>query len=112
MPEVAKTVQKMLSRPAIAVVPAKAGSQGGTLGRLPCSSQSLPLAKAGGSLWAPAFAGATVFASDRVELPGDVVGDAPEIADIGLANERIGASLVPPVEEVDVLAPRQGGRSV
>ena len=41
--------------------------------------------------------------SDRVELPGDVVGDAPEIADVGLADERIGAALVPPIEQVDVL---------
>ena len=29
-----------------------------------------------------------------------------------MADERIGASLVPPIEKVDILAPRQGGRSV
>jgi hypothetical protein len=46
--------------------------------------------------------------SDRVELPGYVVGDAPEIADVGLADERVGAALVPPVEEIDVLPARQG----
>ena len=50
--------------------------------------------------------------SDGVELPGDVVGDAPEIADVGLADERIGAPLVPPVEQVDILAACEGGRDV
>src|SRR5215472_8298076 len=50
--------------------------------------------------------------SDRVELPGDVVGDAPEIAGIGLSDERVSTPLVPPVQQVDVLTARQRGRDV
>src|SRR5258708_664452 len=50
--------------------------------------------------------------SDRVELPGDVVGDTPKIADIGLPDESIGASLVAPVQQVDVLTTIEGRRNV
>src|SRR5215472_6576364 len=50
--------------------------------------------------------------SDRVELPGHVVGNAPEIARIGLSDERVCAPLVPPVEQIDVLTTRQSGRDV
>src|SRR5215472_18713100 len=50
--------------------------------------------------------------SDRVELPGHVVGDAPEIAGIGLSDERVSSPLVPPVQQVDVLTARQRGRDV
>ena len=46
--------------------------------------------------------------SDRVELPGDVVGDAPEIADIGLPDEDVGSPLMPPVKQVDVLPAVEG----
>ncbi len=47
--------------------------------------------------------------SDRVELPGDIVRNSPEIADIGLADECVGAALMPPVKQVDVLSASQGG---
>src|SRR5205807_1699892 len=50
--------------------------------------------------------------SDRVELPGDVVGDAPQPADIGLADQRVGMPLMPPVEQVDILAAAVGGLDV
>jgi len=36
--------------------------------------------------------------SDRVELPGDVVGNSPKIADFGLPDEGVGPPLVPPVQ--------------
>src|SRR4051812_31251238 len=40
---------------------------------------------------------------NRPQLPSDVVGDAPEIANIGLPDEGIGAAQVAPVQQVDVL---------
>src|SRR4051794_31645988 len=42
---------------------------------------------------------------NRPQLPGDIVGDAPEIADIGLPDERIGAALIAPIEYADILPP-------
>jgi|SRR6516162_3473064 len=43
-------------------------------------------------------AGLAANYSDGIQLPGDVVGDPPEIADVGLADERIGAPLMPPIQ--------------
>src|SRR5215472_13333984 len=50
--------------------------------------------------------------SDRVELPGDVVSDVPEIAGIGLTDERVSAPLVPPIEQIDILPASKGGRLI
>src|SRR5262252_2473685 len=50
--------------------------------------------------------------SDCVELPGDVVRNPPEITDIGLPDERIGAPLMPPIEQIDILPAGKGGRNV
>src|SRR3984893_13493608 len=50
--------------------------------------------------------------SDRVELPGDVVGDSPKIADFGLPDECVGPPLVPPIQQVDVLTTIEGRRNV
>src|SRR5215472_16047759 len=50
--------------------------------------------------------------SDRVELPGHVVGDAPEIAGIGLSDERVSSPLVPPIEQIDILPASKGGRQI
>src|SRR5487761_185223 len=49
---------------------------------------------------------------DGVELPSDVVVDVPEIADIGGANERIGVAVMPPVEDVEVLAAVERRRKI
>ncbi len=46
--------------------------------------------------------------SDRIELPGDILGNSPKIADIGLAYERVAAPLVPPIQQVDVLTAIEG----
>src|SRR5690606_17974799 len=58
----------------------------------------------------PAAAGAAV--SDRVELPGDVVREAPEIADVGLADDRVGAPAVAPPQDVQLVAVLEAGRDV
>src|SRR6185437_16342008 len=49
---------------------------------------------------------------DRVELIGDVVVDVPEIADIGGADERVGMAVMTPVEQIDVVAAREGRREI
>src|SRR4029077_14603030 len=46
--------------------------------------------------------------SDSVKLPGDIVGDPPEIPDVGLADECVGTPLMPPIQQVDVLAAVKG----
>src|SRR3954470_23859324 len=49
---------------------------------------------------------------NRPQLPGDIVCDTPEIADIGLPDERIGAALIAPVEYVDILPPLDRRRQI
>ena len=38
------------------------------------------------------------YYSDCIQLPGDIVGDPPEIANFGLADQGIGAPLMPPIK--------------
>src|SRR5215831_9077871 len=50
--------------------------------------------------------------SDSVKLPRDIIGDPPEIADVGLADECVGTPLMPPIQQVDVLAAVKGWRDI
>ena len=57
---------------------------------------------AAGPVGSPALGRGQAAGSDGIELPGDVIANAPQVANVGLADEGIGASLMPPIKEVDV----------
>src|SRR5699024_3376905 len=44
-----------------------------------------------------------IAALNRPQLPGDVINDAPEIAEISLPDQGVGAAVVAPVNQIDVL---------
>src|SRR5271167_3607719 len=60
----------------------------------------------------PGSAGLVADYSDRIQLPRDIVGDPPEIADISLADECVGSPLMPPIQQIDVLTAVESRRDI
>src|SRR5882672_10658837 len=60
------------------------------------------------AMLSPYYEATRLRRSNRVELPGHVVGDAPEPTDIGLSDEHVGTALMAPVQEVDILPAFEG----
>src|SRR5579872_4078466 len=101
----------MEAPPANAWVPAQAGTHCRAASRIGPGCFGVGAhPTSGGALdgWVPRLRRNLNRRLDRVELPGDVVGDAPQPADVALSDQRVGVAAMAPVEQVDVLPVLEG----